>query len=260
MSRIRTIKPEFFRHEQLFEAEKESGLPLRLAFMALWTVADREGRFKWKPRVLKLDCLPFNELDFEDVLNALCSIELIEKYEYEGEIFGSIVSWHRHQIPGRDEPPSDIPAPNGTKTLYFRPLSQTQRFKVYERDNWTCLYCDRDLYKDRRAACLDHVIPYSCGGTNRECNLATSCKKCNALKSGRSPDQVGLKWPKGLGEAFNKVNGTLTVCPSTVRDRTVVADKERERERERIKKDTDKSVSKESWNSMNGGGQARKTR
>jgi hypothetical protein len=32
MARIRTIKPEFFRHGGLFDAEIETGLPLRVAF------------------------------------------------------------------------------------------------------------------------------------------------------------------------------------------------------------------------------------
>ena len=58
MARIRTIKPEFFRHEALFEAEQATGLPLRVAYAGLFTAADREGRFKWSPRSLKLDCLP----------------------------------------------------------------------------------------------------------------------------------------------------------------------------------------------------------
>ena len=48
MARIRTIKPEFFRHEALYEAEHETGLPLRVAYAGLWTAADREGRFQWK--------------------------------------------------------------------------------------------------------------------------------------------------------------------------------------------------------------------
>jgi hypothetical protein len=68
MARIRTIKPEFFRHADLYEAEKETGLPLRLAFAGLWTAADREGRFKWRPRELKLDCLPHDEVDFHACL------------------------------------------------------------------------------------------------------------------------------------------------------------------------------------------------
>lgn len=53
MSRIRTVKPELFKHEELFDAEQNSKLPLRLAFIGLFTVADREGRFKWRPRTLK---------------------------------------------------------------------------------------------------------------------------------------------------------------------------------------------------------------
>ena len=46
MSRIRTVKPELFKHEELFDTELASGLPLRLAFTGLFTVADCEGRFK----------------------------------------------------------------------------------------------------------------------------------------------------------------------------------------------------------------------
>lgn len=71
MARIRTIKPEFFRHAGLFDLEQETGLPLRVAFAGLWTAADREGRFAWKPRELKLDCLPFDLVDFSRVLDAL---------------------------------------------------------------------------------------------------------------------------------------------------------------------------------------------
>jgi hypothetical protein len=54
MARIRTVKPDLFRHEGLFDAERASGLPLRIAFAGLWTAADREGRFAWSPRTLKL--------------------------------------------------------------------------------------------------------------------------------------------------------------------------------------------------------------
>ena len=48
--RIRTVKPEFFTHEGLFDAEKATKLPLRVAFVGLWCAADREGRFRWEPR------------------------------------------------------------------------------------------------------------------------------------------------------------------------------------------------------------------
>jgi hypothetical protein len=71
MARIRTIKPAFFRHRVLFDLERTSGLPLRIAFAGLWTVADRAGRFRWRADELKLDCLPYDPVDFGDVLAAL---------------------------------------------------------------------------------------------------------------------------------------------------------------------------------------------
>jgi hypothetical protein len=112
MARIRTIKPELFRHEALFEAEKSSKLPLRVAFAGLFTAADRQGRFKWQPRVLKLDVLPFDEIDFGKVLDALAQHAFIVKYEIEGEFFGHIPSWFKHQHINQREAESEIPAPD----------------------------------------------------------------------------------------------------------------------------------------------------
>ena len=66
--RIRTIKPEFFLHEGLFEAERAAKLPLRLAFSGLWCAADREGRFKREPRRLGVQVLPYDSVDFWIVL------------------------------------------------------------------------------------------------------------------------------------------------------------------------------------------------
>jgi hypothetical protein len=111
MARIRTVKPELFRHEELFEAECESGLPLRLSFIALFTTCDREGRFKWRPRQLKLDCLPYDEIDFSRVLDALLTRGFIVKYEVDGVAYGCIPSFTTHQIINNRESESIFPAP-----------------------------------------------------------------------------------------------------------------------------------------------------
>lgn len=113
MARIRTIKPEFYRHHDLFSAEKESGLPLRLAFSGLWLCADKEGRFKWNPNQLKLDVLPYDELDFEKVLNALEKNDFLKKYEVEKKFYGVIPSFKEHQrITGSEATyESKIPSP-----------------------------------------------------------------------------------------------------------------------------------------------------
>src|SRR5580658_8914126 len=97
MSRIRTVKPELFNHEGLFEAEQHYQLPLRLAFIALFTCCDREGRFRWQPRRLKLDILPYDNVDISRVLDALVTRGFIVKYEHQGEFYGCIPSWSRHQ-------------------------------------------------------------------------------------------------------------------------------------------------------------------
>ena len=62
MARIRTVKPDLFRHEELLEAEHHFKLPLRLAFIGLFTTCDREVLFRWRPRQLKLDILPYDEI------------------------------------------------------------------------------------------------------------------------------------------------------------------------------------------------------
>jgi hypothetical protein len=111
MARIRTIKPEFFRHEELFLAEIETGLPLRVAFAGLWTTADREGRFRWKPRQLKLDCLPFDDVDFSRVLDALCTRGFLVQYESDDGDFGFIPSWRAHQVINNRESESVLPRP-----------------------------------------------------------------------------------------------------------------------------------------------------
>ena len=109
MARIRTIKPEFFRHPELYEAEKLSGYPLRVAFAGLWTVADRDGRFRWTPRTLKLDCLPFDDVDFELVMEALERNGFIKRYAIQGVAYGCIPSWACHQVVNVREQISKIP-------------------------------------------------------------------------------------------------------------------------------------------------------
>ena len=97
MARIRTVKPEFFKHYDLFKAEEESGLPLRVAFSGLWGCADKEGRFKWQPAQLKLDVLPYDKVDFEAVLTVLEQHGFIVKYSVDNKWFGCIPTLSEHQ-------------------------------------------------------------------------------------------------------------------------------------------------------------------
>jgi len=97
MARIRTVKPEFFKHYDLFKAEKETRLPIRLAFQGLWLCADKEGRFKYNPTHLKLDVLPYDEVDFKVILAALEAYGFILKYSADGKKYGWIPTLKDHQ-------------------------------------------------------------------------------------------------------------------------------------------------------------------
>ena len=67
MARIRTIKPDFFTSEDIVGIT-----PLaRLLYVATWLEADREGRFVWRPKTLKLRYLPGDQCDIDGLADEL---------------------------------------------------------------------------------------------------------------------------------------------------------------------------------------------
>lgn len=116
--RIRTIKPEYFTHEGLFELEKDTGLPIRVAFAGLWCVADKSGRFKWEPRRIGVSILPYDEIDFSRVLDALFTRGFIQRYRVESVDYGVIPSFHKHQFLNNKEKESDLPSPLDERVTY----------------------------------------------------------------------------------------------------------------------------------------------
>ena len=119
MARIRTVKPELFKHEQLFEAEQRIDQPVRLAWIGLFTVADKEGRFKWRPRAIKTDIFPYDLVtDMSRILDELVTMKMLIRYADEtGEEFGQIVNWHKHQRVRADEMKSTLPDSKDCKEL-----------------------------------------------------------------------------------------------------------------------------------------------
>lgn len=114
MARIRTIKPEFFRHEGLQDCEAENpGSYVMLVFAGLWGHCDKAGRFEWRPRQLKLDILPFLNFDMGKTLALLERIGVLFQYEVDGVKYGCIPSLAEHQrFSGKEaQEPEKHPAP-----------------------------------------------------------------------------------------------------------------------------------------------------
>ncbi len=140
MPRIRTVKPELFKHETLFEAEMTSNLPLRLAFIGLSICCDRKNCFKWRPRRLKLDILPYDDIDIVAILEQLVQHGFVKKYEYQGEWYGYIPpSWTKPQQINNSEVTnvlSTIPKSRATITTAHYKNQQLKLMKLKGGKLW----------------------------------------------------------------------------------------------------------------------------
>ena len=58
---------------------------------------------------------------------------------------------------------------------------RTERFRILHRDCFACRYCGSKPGSDLLE--VDHLIPRSRGGSDKEANLVTACKTCNSRKS-----------------------------------------------------------------------------
>ena len=98
MPRIRTFKPEFFRHEGLQDLEigHPKSKPM-LVFAGLWTQCDCNGTFSWRPRQLKLDILPFIPFEMAETLDVLLAAGFIKKFEADSKVYGQIPTFRKHQ-------------------------------------------------------------------------------------------------------------------------------------------------------------------
>lgn len=124
MSRIRTIKPEFFLDDELAEL---SALH-RLLFVGLWTLADREGRLEDRPKRIRAQILPFDDGDTDAMLADLARAGFVVRYEADGKRYLQVRNFTKHQrITGSEaESKSQIPAPESCATAppVFRETSR----------------------------------------------------------------------------------------------------------------------------------------
>lgn len=123
MARMRTIKPGFFQNDILAEVP-----PLgRILFAGLWTIADRAGRLEDRPKRIKIEILPYDECNIDELLDCLQLKRFITRYEAGGTRYIQVINFCKHQSPHQKEPESSIP-PEITE------LSEHQTSTVQEPD------------------------------------------------------------------------------------------------------------------------------
>lgn len=105
MPRMRTLKHGFFTNDQLADLPFET----RLLFAGLWLLADKAGRILDRPRRIKGELFPYDDVDIDAMLCSLASKEFISRYEVDGTCCIEITKFLDHQRPHPNEPDSVIP-------------------------------------------------------------------------------------------------------------------------------------------------------
>ena len=97
MARIRTIKPEFWRDEDLSKVTAEAAL---LA-IGLLNHSDDEGYFNANPKLIESDVFPLRELSSSTpvLLQELASIGYLQLFSgSDGKRYGQVVNFAKHQV------------------------------------------------------------------------------------------------------------------------------------------------------------------
>ena len=129
MSRIRTIKPEFWTSEQIMECS-----PLaRLAFIGMWNFCDDNGVHPASCKTLKAQIFPADDLtaaDVQSLIKELLQQRLIVEFHAENRTWWWVTGW-RHQLINRPSksrfplPPHHAPTTNGQEPNVQQPASAT---------------------------------------------------------------------------------------------------------------------------------------
>ena len=110
--RARNIKPAFFKNEGL------AVLPVaaRLLFIGLWCMADKEGRLEDRPKRIKAELFPYENVNVETLLSRLEAGKFIHRYGDDPQCI-VIPKFKCHQNPHKNEAPSVLPAPGDITKL-----------------------------------------------------------------------------------------------------------------------------------------------
>jgi uncharacterized protein YlbG (UPF0298 family) len=109
MARARNIKPGFFTNDNLGELSAYA----RLAFIGLWSQADFNGNMKYKPKRLKVEVLPYDNVDFSELVKELSDAGFVMTYETGGDQYLHVINFKKHQRPHKNEVlrGTDVPQP-----------------------------------------------------------------------------------------------------------------------------------------------------
>jgi hypothetical protein len=145
MARTRYIKPAFFLDEEISELSSNA----KLLFIGLWCLADKRGRMEDKPKQIKAQVFPYDNLDCEALLRELSNREkpFINRYLTDNKRYIQVINFQKHQNPHHTEKDSVIPAPppqipNTNKGLTVKEPLLNGYYKGNDNGEWGTDYCN----------------------------------------------------------------------------------------------------------------------
>ena len=84
----------------------------------------------------------------------------------------------------KPKPQKSRPKPKQKSETRSRHIPASVRVSVLHRDGYKCRFCGRSSRQVQLE--IDHIIPFSKGGSNELSNLQTLCMECNRGKSARN--------------------------------------------------------------------------
>ena len=96
MSRIRTVKPEFWTSEQVIACSPHA----RLLFIGLWNFCDDHGVHPASYVRLKAEIFPADSFTTDDIkhwIDELISNDLLRKYAVDNKSYWIVTGWKHHQ-------------------------------------------------------------------------------------------------------------------------------------------------------------------
>jgi hypothetical protein len=106
----------------------------------------------------------------DDIVSYLKQLAVIDLKE--AERWSYLI--HKKLEPKVLKPKNTIP-PEDRRTAGY-----SQRFRILERDRFTCQYCGGKAPNIKLH--IDHIFPFAHGGKTIDENLITSCEECNMGK------------------------------------------------------------------------------
>lgn len=95
MARIRSIHPGLFTDERFVSLSADA----QVFLLGLWTEADDQGVFEWKPLTLRMRLRPTKDGPVEPLLAEIVAAQAIKQFEIGGRIYGAIRNFRKYQRP-----------------------------------------------------------------------------------------------------------------------------------------------------------------